>query len=90
MLASTGDGGGRNTRRRYILTCLLTTSSFLNYILDIYSRIHERGLHILHYMASMEIFNTEANRIQAHEEDQYTAMFRKYKADFFVYSTQTD
>ena len=29
----TGDGGGRNTRYRYILTCLL--GSFLNYILDI-------------------------------------------------------
>ena len=33
MLASTGDGGGRNTRRRYIWTCLI--GSFLNYILDI-------------------------------------------------------
>ena len=32
MLASTGDGGGSNTRWRYILTCLL--GSFLNYIRD--------------------------------------------------------
>ena len=28
--------------------------------------------------------------ILAHEEDQYTVMFRKKQADFFVYSTQTD
>ena len=33
MLASTCDGGGRNTRRRYILTFFL--GSFGNYILDI-------------------------------------------------------
>ena len=33
MLASTGDGGGTNTRRRYIWTCLL--GFFLNYILNI-------------------------------------------------------
>ena len=28
--------------------------------------------------------------ILANEEDQHTVMFRKNKADFFVYSTQTD
>ena len=33
MLSSTGYGGGRNTRRRYIWTCLL--ASFLDYVLDI-------------------------------------------------------
>ena len=33
MLSSTGDGGGRNTGRRYIWACLL--ASLLDYVLDI-------------------------------------------------------
>ena len=39
MLASTGDGGGRNSRRRYIWTYLLGSS--LNYILTFRFLAHE-------------------------------------------------
>ena len=65
MLASTGDGGGRNTHWRYILTCLL--GSFINYI---------RDFTIEQYLIISWTF-----RVLAHEEDQYTVMFRKYKAN---------
>ena len=50
----------------YILTCVL--GSFFNYIRDFTNK------------QSLIIFRTF--RILAHEEDQYTVMFRKYKAIF--------
>ena len=67
LLASTGDGGGRNTRWKYILTCLF--GSFLNYFTDF---TNQQSLII------SWIFRT----LVAHVVDQYTVMFKNLKPIF--------